>query len=114
MTTKFSMIRDINGYNGFGLQFCDDNEMVLLAASEDTTLTVPSAANQYLALFSIPSGADVWVANNATSEFPSLDEFESTSSVLNPTARLVNGGDILHFITPSSNIAISVSFYAIA
>ncbi len=31
MTTRFYMIRDINGYNGFGLPFCDDKFNVTLA-----------------------------------------------------------------------------------
>jgi len=70
MTTKFSMTRDVNGYNGFGLQLSTSNYSVTLTASTDTTVTVPSDASVYLAVCGYTSGDDVWVAVNATAAVP--------------------------------------------
>ncbi len=126
MTTKFNMSRDINGYNGFGLTFTDSAYSATLAAVTDTTLTVPSAiglgkqgystnaTGQMLAVFSFDPGSSVWVANNAVAANPGGGSFAASSSELNPAARLVNGGDILHFYSVSANANVSVSFYSVA
>jgi len=125
MTTKFNMTRDINGYNGFGLQFSDTNYSCTLTASSDTTLTVPSAvgiggpetASTYaytLAIFDFDPGTSVWVANNNTASAPAGNTFASTNSQLNPAARLVKGGDVLHFFTTGTGVNVSVEFYSLA
>lgn len=125
MTTKFNMSRDINGYNGFGLTFTDTAYSATLAAATDTSLTVPSAvglgkqgystnaAGQMLAVFSIDPGASVWVANNIAASNPAGASFVATVSELNPAARLVNGGDVLHFYSVAANANVSVSFYSV-
>lgn len=125
MTTKFNMSRDINGYNGFGLTFTDTAYSATIAATSDTTLTVPSSVGigkqgyatnttgQMLAIFTFDPGASVWVANNVAASTPAGATFAATSSELNPAARLVSGGDVLHFY--SSAIAnVSVAFYSVA
>lgn len=122
--TPFSLTRDINGYNGFGLAFSDTKYSATIAQSTDTTLTVGGAspdgmissfsANRYLAIFNFEPGAQVWVANNATAAVPAGASFASTSSELNPSARVVQAGDVLHFITPDSGGAnVSVVIYAL-
>ena len=40
MTLPFSLTRDVNGYNGFGLQFSDTKFNATIAQSTDTTLTI--------------------------------------------------------------------------
>lgn len=125
MTTKFNMSRDINGYNGFGLTFTDTAYSASIAATTDTSLTVPSAiglgeqgyslnsTGQMLAVFTFDPGSSVWVANNIAASTPAGATFAATLSELNPAARLVKGGDVLHFY--SSAIAnVSVSFYSVA
>lgn len=111
--TKFSLVRDINGYNGFGLQFTINKYSANLATSTDTTLTVPSYSSQYLAIFSFQNGSSVWVANNATAAVPVGATFAAVSSELNPTARLVNAGDVLHFITADASALVGVTLYAL-
>ena len=118
------MTRDINGFNGFGLVFTDTAYSATLPASTDTTLTVPSAIGigkqgfatvaQTLAIFSYEPGTSVWVAINTTAAVPAGATFATTSSELNPAARLLNGGDILHFITAGTDIDVSVSFYSVS
>jgi len=122
--TPFSLTRDINGYNGFGLAFADDKYSATVAQSTDTTLTVPSSfpagytrpyANaRYLAIFSYEPGAQVWVANNETAAIPAGASFASTTSELNPSARVVAGDDVLHFYTAdATGAAVGVIFYAL-
>lgn len=111
--TQFSMLRDINGYNGFGLPFSINKDSANLATNTDTTLTVPSFSPHYIAIFSFQSGASVWVANNATAAKPVGSTFATVSSELNPVARYVKAGDVLHFLTGDTSAQVGVTFYAL-
>ena len=124
MTLPFSLTRDVNGYNGFGLQFSDTKFNATIAQSTDTTLTIGGNAvmggiaqpsvNKYIAIFSYEPGSQVWVADNATAAIPAGASFASTTSELNPSARVVNAGDVVHFFTPDSGGAnVSVILYAL-
>jgi hypothetical protein len=110
MSTKFSMTRDINGYNGFGLMFADDKYSTTLASGVAQTLTIPSNASKWLAIFSYEPGGEVWVANNATAALPGGTMAAATSE-MNPTARQVKAGDILSFITPDTTLYIGITLY---
>jgi uncharacterized protein YqjF (DUF2071 family) len=122
--TPFSLTRDINGFNGFGLSFSDTKYSATIAQSTDTTLTIGAASvdgmvssfatNRYLVIFNFEPGSQVWVANGATAAVPAGATFASTTSELNPAARVVQAGDVLHFITPDSGgAAVSVVIYAL-
>lgn len=123
MPTPFSMTRDINGYNGFGLQFSLDKYSATLATGVDTTLTVPAGGplgsgtnfttNRYIAIFSYEPGSTVWVALNGTAAVPAGGTFASTTSELLPTARFVKSGDILHFKTADASAVVGVTFYVL-
>jgi hypothetical protein len=112
MSTKFNMTRDINGYNGFGLMFAGDNYATTLATGVEQTLTVPDNYNNWLAVFSFEPGSTVYISRNATATVPG-GSFALTTSQLIPTARQVQGGDVLHFITNDTTAAVGVSFYAL-
>lgn len=124
MPTKFNMTRDINGYNGFGLEFTDTAYSAKLAINTDTSLTVPASSGMggygisskslWIAIFSFTPGSSVWVALNAAAAVPAGAGFASTSSELNPAARLVKGGDVLHFFCASASVDVSVIFYSIS
>lgn len=124
MTTKFNMARDINGFNGFGLIFTDTAYSCTLTASSDTTLTIPanmglggnglSTTSQWIVIFNFDPGSSVWVANGATASNPAGDTFVATSSELNPSARFVKGGDVLHFYTTQTGVNVSVLCYLFA
>jgi hypothetical protein len=123
MATKYNLTRDINGYNGFGLDFTDTGYNVTLTASTDTTLTVPninplggasysgSAQPQLIAIFSYTAAKDVWVSKNAAASVPAGATLAASSSRLLPTARKVQGGDVLHFYTTASSASVDVQFY---
>lgn len=113
---KFIMTRDINSYNGFGLPFSTDKYSTTLSAGSEQTMTAPKSpypdCPNILAIFSFSPGSSVWVSNNATAVVPG-GSFSSVSSELNPAARSVKGGDILHFITSDDGgDEVGVSFYA--
>jgi hypothetical protein len=110
--TPFIMTRDINGYNGFGLPFSVDQFSAALEAETEDTLTVPSACQKYLAVFSFDPGTAVWVSLNGTAEIPT-GTFDQTTSEQNPTARIVSAGDILSFITTETTANVGVIFYGI-
>lgn len=124
MATKFNMTRDINGYNGFGLAFTDTAYSATLAATTDTSFTVPSSmgmggngffsSSEWLAIFEYTPGSEVWVAVNTTAAVPAGASFAATASEMNPAARLVKGGDVLHFKTASANNSVSVLLYSLS
>ena len=125
MSTKFNMIRDINGFNGFGLIFTDTAYSATLTTATNTTLTVPanmgmggngiSTISQWIAIFSFTPGSSVWVSDSAAvAAVPVGASFAATNSELNPSARLVKGGDVLNFITAGTGVDVSVMFYLFA
>ena len=112
MSTKFSMTRDINGFNGFGLKFADDRHATTLVTGAEQTLTVPTSFSKWIAIFGIEPGADAWISLNTTAALPGAT-FAASNAELNPVAREVAAGDVLHFITPNADCRISVLFYGL-
>jgi hypothetical protein len=98
MSTKFSMSRDINGYNGFGILPTYDVYNGLLAAGVAQSVTVPSTYPNWIAIFTFTPGASVWVSVNGTAAAPS-GAFASSTSTLNPAGRQLKAGDVLSIIT---------------
>lgn len=98
MATLFSMTRDINGFNGFGIPFAQDAYSAVLAASVEQHITVPSTYPNWIAIFSYTPGASVWVDGIGTAVAPT-GAFAATTSELNPAARFVKAGTTLSFIT---------------
>jgi len=113
MSTKFAMTRDINGYNGFGLKFADDKYSVTLGAATEATMTVPSNAKRWLAVFSYESGVNIWTALNETAAVPAGGTIATTTSERNPTAREVGAGDVIHVITATASIDVGVTLYVL-
>lgn len=123
MPTKFSMTRDINGYNGFGLKASETNISVTLTASTDTTYTVPGTDSlggcnyqtkaPWIAIFSFDPGTSVWVSINATASNPGGSTFAATSSFLNPAGIEVKEGDVIHCYTTQTGVNVSVRLYSL-
>lgn len=119
----FNIDAAITGAQDFGLPFADNPYSARLAATTDTTLTVPgeqplgvagdSTTNKYLAVFSYAKAEakDVWVALNAIADAPAGATFATDTSELNPTAKVVEAGDVLHFYAVTANTDVSVAFY---
>lgn len=101
----------------FGLRFADLKYSASLAATTDTTLTVPGKAPRFKAVIKVETSGLVWVALNATAAVPAGGSFAATTSELITDAkslcREVKADDVLHFYTAGSGIDVSVVFYAI-
>lgn len=110
----FSMTRDINGYNGFGLEFTDSKIGCIITSGSEKNFIVPNPQNctykYVLAVFSF-TDKGVWVSQNSTATLPSTS-FATTNSELDPGGRRVMPGDVLSFITNKSSVEIGVIFYA--
>lgn len=101
----------------FGLNNSDIKYSATLASATDTTLTVPGKAPRYKALIKVEPDAVVWFAVGATAAVPAGATFAAVSSEMisgdTPLCREVKAGDVLHFISDSTNRDISVVFYSI-
>lgn len=109
--------------NGFGLPFAKKVYSARLAATTDTSLTVPGASgitetggklvNKYLAVFQYEDAASVFVANGAAAAAPAGAGFAATTSELNPPAKMVKAGDVLHFYAIGADTDMTVAFYEV-
>ena len=119
-TTIFAMNRDVNGFNGFGLKPTNLAYSATLAASTDTSLTIPEVDSlgmscstknaRLIAIITSDPGSSVWVALNATAAIPAGSTFATTASALNPAAYEVQATDVLHFFSTGTP-GISVRLY---
>ena len=114
MSTKFNMIRDVSGYNGFGIIPTYDIQGCYLTESEAQTFTVPDNYANWIAIFSFTPGANIFVDFVTTATVPG-DTVGSVSVVLNPSARAVKGGSTFSVITPDSDTPyITVEYQIVA
>jgi hypothetical protein len=91
--------------------FSNTTAQLALAVSTALSYTIPGTnATTYIASFSYPYNANVWVANNATATSPAAGTITTTGvSQLNPKRRYVRGGDVLSFISNAVVTDIGVS-----
>lgn len=126
MTTQYKLQKDVAGYNGFGLQFCDQKYSASLAVTTDTTLTVPlngamgqalNTVNKWLAVIQVEANASVWFALNAVAAVPAGATLALTTSDLIIGSQYygveVKAGDVMHFLAPVASTDILVKFYAL-
>ena len=86
------------------LPFSDVAVQLHLTANMELTYTVPgTGVDKYQALFSYISTANVFVCNNATPVIPAGNTVGTQQyNEFRPEKRYVQGGDVLHFITPDA------------
>jgi hypothetical protein len=126
MATQYKLQKDVAGYNGFGLQFCDQKYSASLAITTDTTLTVPlnsaigqalNSVNKWLAVIQVEANLSVWFALNATAAVPAGAGFALTTSDLIIGSEYygveVKAGDVMHFLAPTAGTDILVKFYSL-
>lgn len=113
---------NLGGINGFARKapVAGTVYYAQLAATTDTTLTVPSIAgigrlgnntSRMLAIFGYQNGATVFVANGATAAVSTSSSFAAVNGSINPTAFLVEAGDVLHFYALAQDY-VTVEFQA--
>jgi hypothetical protein len=127
MTIQYRIAKDAAGLTGESNVFSDIIYTAKLGAASEQTVTVPSSAamgslpseskNKFLAEIKFsPTTADVWVAKNQTAAVPAGATFAASTSELVSIfdfSKMVESGDVLHFITSAANTNVSVAFYAI-
>lgn len=113
------MIRSYLGQqpvDDFGQGFADLKYSAAVAATTDTTLTIPGGAPRFKALMKCGTDAEVWVAVNAVADVPAGGTFALDTSELIPIngelCREVKAGDVLHFYSTAGG-AVSVVLYAL-
>lgn len=103
--------------NDYGFNFASLKYSASLAATTDTTLTIPGSAPSYKALIKVENNGLVWVALNATAAVPGGASFAATTSELvndqSTLCREVKAGDVLHFYTATAATDVSVVLYAL-
>lgn len=101
----------------FGLRFAGIKYSASLAATTDTTLTIPGNAPTYKAVIKVENNGLVWVALGATAALPVGGTFAATSSELitdsKSLCREVKAGEVLHFITATAGTDVSVVLYSL-
>jgi hypothetical protein len=121
MATQYNINDLVKGVNGFGLQFCANNYTVTLGAATEATLTVPDFTSigtinnntaKLIAVFGIEPAKKVYVALNAAAAVPVGATLAASTSELNPTAKSVKAGDVIHVISAAA-ADVSISLYAI-
>jgi len=113
MTTKLMFGRDNQGYNAYAPQFSTNHFSATLVNGAEETFTIPSNFPVWVISFSYQPGSTVWVATNTTAAIPAGAAFASTNSELNPGARLVYAGDIIHCITSNASSDVGISLYSV-
>lgn len=126
MATQYKLQKDVAGYNGFGLQFSDQKYSASLAATTDTTLTVPTSSamgqalnsvSKWLAVIQVEANLSVWFALNEAAAVPAGATFAVTTSDLIIGSEYygveVKAGDVMHFLAPTAGTDIMVKFYAL-
>jgi hypothetical protein len=123
MATLYNVNKNFQGINSFGTNFCDESYSATLAANTDTSLTVPSNSAMgfagaqtnptFLAVFhyAVTTPVDVYVALNTAAAAPAGGSFAATASVLNPTAKVVKAGDVIHFKCVAGGV-VTVEFFS--
>lgn len=101
----------------FSLRFSNLLYSASLAASTDTSLTIPGDAPSYKAVIKVGTNGIVWVAINGVAAVPAGASFGASKSELITDAksicREVKGGDVLHFITTVASTPVSVALYSL-
>jgi len=122
MATQYVINKFINGVNGFGLKFCANTYTTTLGAATEATLTVPGSSavgvantdkNKFIAVFSYEAAKNVYVAVNATAAVPVGGTLAASTSELNPQAKTVNAGDVIHIICADASTDVSIALYAV-
>lgn len=110
--TKLNFGRDVQGFNAFAPDFSTTHFSISAINGAEETFTVPGDTDVWTLSFSYQPGTVNWVARNATAAVPAGATFAATDSELNPGARKVYAGDVIHVITATATSEIGVSLYA--
>lgn len=111
--TQATMLRDKQGYQMYGLPFCDLAHKFNVNLDQDVhaTVTAPNDAKLWRVVFKIYPGGTVWIAQNDTAVYPTTNNFVNSSSEMNPVCCEAKPGDVFDFVTADTNAFVQVLFY---
>jgi hypothetical protein len=113
--TQLNFGRDVQGMNAYAPMLSDTMVSAGITAGAATGYTVPSKYKNYIAIFSYPSGSDVWVSVNNTAAAPAGDTFSSTSSFGAPTQLSVKENDVISCFNNGAETAnVGIALYAVS
>jgi len=108
--TIMNVGRDLSGNSLFAPKFSDSMQRTTLAVGVAQSFTVPTNAENFIAIFSYEPGSIVWVSNNGTAT-DSSSSVAGTVCSLNPSARKVSGGSAISMFTPDTSTRVGIEFY---
>lgn len=124
MAIRYSMSSQLNGTNGYGINFTDTSFNIVLNTSDtDRSFTVPEEfpSGTYVAdraswIAQITTTSQILVSLNAPTVPPSApDVFERSKTFLvnQYATRFVQGGDEIHVQSPIAGTLVTVELYAV-
>ncbi len=112
MTTPYISQQTVNDFGNRPASF---QYSASVAASTDTSLTVPGKSPRWKAVIKVENLT--WFALNATAAVPAGGTFASTTSeMILPGERIcreVSADDVMHFISATAGTDVSVVLYAV-
>jgi hypothetical protein len=113
MATKLVIVKDINGIPSYTLQQSNVTYTALLTANVEQHVTAPLDCPTYMVRIGLSNGADIMVSVNGTATIPTGAVSTSTTEV-NIAQTYVSAGGTVSVISPQSNVACSLAFYAVS
>ncbi len=114
MSTYLNFGRDIQGMNAYAPYTSTNKYSATVTNGAETHITVPSNFPKWIAVFSVQPGGNLWVdLTGGTAAVPVGATLASTTSELNPGARMIDAGGKISIITDNASIDVGISLYAV-
>lgn len=114
MSTELNFGRDVQGFNAYAPKTATNKWSATITNGAATSITVPSNAAVWIAVFSFQPGTNIWVdLTGATAIIPVGATLAPTTSELNPAARTVLAAGIISIITDNTSADVGVMLYAL-
>lgn len=101
------------------IPFSDVCAQLALATNTDLTYTIPgTAVNKYTMILTYTSTSNVFVCKNAVATVPGAglitqQQYEEFRAGSDGTKRSVQGGDVIHFITPDASAYVGIRLMSV-
>ena len=115
MSTFLNNSRDVQGYNANAPYISTDKWKATLASGAESSITIPSNHQVWIAEFSYQPSSNVWVdLTGATAAAPASGTLTATTAELNPSRRTVFAGGKISMITDTTTADVGISLYAVS
>jgi hypothetical protein len=112
--TQLNFGRDVQGMNAYAPQFPSNLYNATLTSGSNSSITVPSNNQNWIAILSYQPGSDMWVSVNNTAAAPAGATFAAATSFLLPAQLKVQAGDTISvYNNTSTSQDVGIALYAI-